>query len=64
MAGRRNVEIDMGGVRFMDSSGIARLIGVHKRLTGDDKSLVLTRLTPHLVKVFEITGLERYFEFG
>ena len=58
------MEIDMGGVRFMDSSGIASLIGAHKRLTGDNKSLVLTQLTPYMARLFEITGLERYFEFG
>ena len=50
------VTIDFSGVTFLDSSGLAVLIGRHSHVGPD--SLVLRGVQPMQMKVFEITRLD------
>src|SRR4051812_9116702 len=61
--GKHKLEIDLTHVEFIDSSGIASLVATRRKLGADGRSLVLTGAGSHLMKIFEITGLVRYFEF-
>lgn len=56
-AARPSVVADLGGVQFMDSTGLGVLVGVLKRCRtlGGGLHLVVTR--PRVRQVFEVTGL-------
>src|SRR5881397_4268764 len=60
-AGSRNIVIDMEKVDFLDSTGLGVLVEGLKRVRtrGGDLSLVVTQ--DKIVKIFEITGLNKAF---
>jgi anti-sigma B factor antagonist len=49
--------VDMGGVDFLDSSGLAALVEARKRLREGGGSLIPVITNPRILRVFEITGL-------
>lgn len=57
--GARRVVLDLGGVRFMDSSGLGALIGCLKfaRRAGGD--LRIARVAPRVQLVLELTSMHR-----
>jgi len=59
--GAQHVVVDLDGVDFLDSTGLGVLIGGMKRLRGLDGDLTLVCTQPRILKVFEITGLNRAF---
>jgi len=59
--GAHKVVVDLEGVDFLDSTGLGVLIGGMKRLRGLDGDLTLVCTQPRILKVFEITGLNRAF---
>ena len=59
--GAQQVVVDLEGVEFLDSTGLGVLIGGMKRLRGLDGDLTLVCTQPRILKVFEITGLNRAF---
>ncbi len=59
--GAKQVVVDLDGVEFLDSTGLGVLIGGMKRLRGLDGDLTLVCTQPRILKVFEITGLNRAF---
>jgi anti-sigma B factor antagonist len=59
--GAQKVVVDLDGVEFLDSTGLGVLIGGMKRLRGLDGDLTLVCTQPRILKVFEITGLNRAF---
>src|SRR5215207_8429471 len=59
--GAQQVVVDLDGVEFLDSTGLGVLIGGMKRLRGLDGDLTLVCTQPRILKVFEITGLNRAF---
>jgi len=50
--------IDLAGVTFMDSSGIAVLARAHERAGRGGVELTIANATPNVRKLFAITGLE------
>lgn len=52
---------DLGPVDFLDSTGLGVLVGGLKRLRGDGGSLALVITTPHILRLFQITGLTKAF---
>ena len=56
------VEIDLGGVQFIDSSGIGALLSVYKKLPAGTSSVKLTNVTPTVQSVIELLRLHRIFE--
>ena len=60
--GCRDVVVDVAGLEFMDSSGLAAILGGHKALRERDGKLVLVSPNEHLIKMVRITGLDEVFE--
>ena len=57
--GRLNLVVDLSGVYFMDSTGLAVLAVAHKRLLQAGGGLVLAGPTPAVRRSVEITGLDK-----
>lgn len=59
--GRHDVVVDLTEVAFLDSTGLGVLVGGLKRVRGVGGSLVLVGPRERVVKVFNMTGLDRVF---
>lgn len=59
--GHRQIVVDLDGVKFLDSMGLGVLVNGLKRLRQDDGSLVLVCTQPRLLRIFEITALDKVF---
>jgi anti-anti-sigma factor len=55
----RQLVLDLAGVEFLDSSGIFLLATVHKRLTADGCSLIVTNPSAAASRALEITAMDR-----
>ena len=49
--------IDVGGILFIDSSGLRVIISAHKDMVDRSGSLTLRSPTPNTLRLLEITGL-------
>lgn len=58
---RKPVEMAMGAVDFMDSSGLGAMIALRKALP-EDLPLVLKDLTPNVERVFRLTRMDTVFD--
>jgi len=52
--------LDMGNVRFMDSSGLALVIGSSRKLGELAGRVVLRNVPPQPMKVFQAAGIARF----
>lgn len=59
---RFRVVVDLGGVDFIDSTGLGVLIGALKRVRTHGGDLALVCTEPRILKVFDITGLDQVFD--
>jgi anti-sigma B factor antagonist len=59
--GRNRLAVDLGGVEFMDSTGLGVLIGGLKRCKEAGGSLALVAPREPVIKVLSITGLDKVF---
>ena len=50
---------DLGRVDFLDSTGLGALVGGLRRLRQAGGSLALVVSTPHILRIFQITGLTK-----
>jgi anti-sigma B factor antagonist len=57
------VVIDLAGVAFIDSSGLRVLVRAEQELRAAGGQLVLLGGSRAVYRVFELTGLDRYFEW-
>lgn len=55
--------IDLSGLAFIDSRGLAVLVGVRGRLLEQDRAVWLIVPAPRVMKAFTVTGLDRVFSF-
>lgn len=55
--GNHRIAIDVGGVSFMDSSGLRALVTVHRLLEERRGALVVRRPAPTVHRMLEITGM-------
>ncbi len=60
--GEHNFVIDMGGVDFIDSSGLAAFVRLFKRVRIGEGDVKLCGLRPEILKIFELTRLNRVFD--
>lgn len=60
-SGKREVVIDLTDVSFIDSTTLGVLVGGLKRLRPEGGNLRLVCSNENIVKIFEITGLDRVF---
>src|SRR5579884_171326 len=54
--------LDLGGVRFLSSSGLGLLVGLHKRLRAGGGSLAVCGVNPDVREVFEVTRLDQVLD--
>jgi anti-sigma B factor antagonist len=59
-SGSERLVLDFSGVRFMDSTGLSVLIGVHRRLEPDER-LAIAEVLPEVLRVFEMSGITAHF---
>ena len=59
--GHARVIVDLSACEFLDSTALGILITANKRLAGHERRLVLVAADRNIVKVFQITGLNRTF---
>lgn len=60
-AGKRRIVVDFSKATFIDSTTLGVLVGGVKRLRPLDGTLVLVCSDRNILKIFEITGLDRVF---
>ena len=58
---RVDLIIDMGGVGFIDSTGLGALVGARKKALAKDGSVQLACVQQKILKVFRITQLTELF---
>lgn len=56
--------VDMGGITFTDSSGIAVLLRAHRRMAQLDGSMTVINVPVQADRVFRAAGLHRIIQFG
>jgi anti-sigma B factor antagonist len=61
-AGTGEVIVDLTGCSFLDSRGLRALIAAKERLERSDRSLVLVLSNPIVMRIFQITGFDEWFE--
>ena len=60
--GEHNFVIDLGGVDFIDSSGLAAFVRLFKRVRIGEGDVKLCCIRPEILKIFELTRLNRVFD--
>src|SRR5436190_8672390 len=58
--GARHILLNFGGVDYINSAGIAVIIGILTEARQHDQDLLITGLTPHYGKIFHMMGLTQY----
>ena len=58
----RTLVLDLHRVEFVDSSGLGALLGIKKQQERAGGRLLLTRLSPPVARIIEITRMDRVFE--
>ncbi len=56
-----DVIVDLRKVTYIDSSGLGVLVGAHRRLKSEGRSLVIRVADPEMIKLLAITGLDQFF---
>jgi anti-anti-sigma factor len=59
---RPGVVLDFEGVRFVNSSNIAKLLTLRKRIIAAEGRLVFCGMKDHVWSAFLVTGLDKLFE--
>jgi anti-sigma B factor antagonist len=60
--GTTTLVLDMRGVKFVDSSGLARILAAARRADKAGRRLVLVRGAKPVERLFALTGIEQRFE--
>ncbi|MEV7013975.1 STAS domain-containing protein [Streptosporangium sp. NPDC051022] len=58
----RHLEMDLSGLNFVDSSGVAALINVYNAACAHDATMRIVALTPYLRHLFRVTALDQVFD--
>ena len=56
-----NVELDLAGLKFIDSTGLGTLVQLRKEAAKAGASLRLKNVSPSIHRLFEATGLAPFF---
>ena len=61
-AGVQYFVLDLGGVRFVDSAGLAALVRLYRRVRIGEGDVRLAQVPPTVLSVLELTRLNRVFD--
>jgi anti-anti-sigma factor len=53
------LRLDLGGLVFIDSTGLRSVLAAHRRAEGEGRKLALQNLQPEVARVLEMTGADR-----
>jgi anti-sigma B factor antagonist len=56
-----DLSLDLSGLTYLDSSGLAVLIEAYRRLKKDKRKLVITSVTRQVEKILRLTELDKLF---
>ena len=62
--GRREVTVDLSGLRLVDSSGIGALVSLYKRVRALGGQVVFTGVTAQPLVIFKLLRLDVVFELA
>jgi anti-anti-sigma factor len=54
--------LDLSGLTFVDSQGVNLLVNVHRVLQQAGASLTISRPSPAVRNILELTGVDTYFD--
>lgn len=57
-----NLDLDLSGLTFLDSSGLGTLISLHKTMRSRNGTVRLLKPAPNVMQILELTRLHRVFE--
>jgi anti-sigma B factor antagonist len=60
-SGKKNIVVDLTGVKFMDSTGLGVLVGALKKARMQGGSIRLICSNETILKTFALTGLDKVF---
>lgn len=60
-SGLERLEIDLSGLAFIDSSGLAALVRLHQRAVAGGAAVQVVAVTPYLRSLMRMTALDRLF---
>ena len=58
-----NMHVDCEQLSYIDSTGLGVLVSVLKKLRERGYKIIISGLKPHIYKIFELTDLNKLFEF-
>ena len=61
VAQKKAVVVDLAGVAYMDSSGVASLVEALQAAKTSDRPLILAAVTPAVLRVLQLARLDRVF---
>ena len=53
------IVVDLAGVRFIDSSGLAALVDAHRRLAAREQQLVVANPDAGVWRIFTLSGIDQ-----
>jgi anti-anti-sigma factor len=62
--GAMDAVLDFGGVHYVNSSNIAKLLKLRKKMSSAESRLVLCNISTQVWGAFLITGLDKIFELS
>lgn len=57
----KRLVVDLSGTEYLDSAGLGILVGLLKRASESEQTLIISGARPQVKRVFEITKLNRIF---
>lgn len=63
VSGAKKMVVNLDQLEYIDSSGLAALVGMWVRARDNDASLVISCHNPRIQRIMEITGLLNLFNF-
>ncbi len=60
----KDIVLDFAAVHFLNSSNLARLLKIRKKMTASDRRLILCSMSTQVWGAFLVTGLDKIFEFS
>lgn len=56
-----DIVINGESLDYIDSTGLGVLIGILKKVKQNEKSIIIEKIKPNIIKLFDITGLNKVF---
>ncbi len=60
--GNKNFVLNFNNCIFIDSTGLGVLVGIYKKCVELNGSITLSSVNPKIIKIFELTRLDKVFE--